>query len=165
MSFFDKIKKFNDIYKLPNHDTPIDASENFDMLSRLSDFHSIISEEVEEGQQLIEKAEGNELGCSYFQDENGNEIGQRPGEIEFLTDMSDWLGDMIVYCASEARRWGIPIEQVLDIIMESNFSKLGGDGKPLYDDRGKVLKGPNYWKPEPKIKELLLKLDSERKKK
>jgi hypothetical protein len=40
--------------------------------------------------------------------------------------------------------------------MDSNFSKLGADGKPIYDERGKVMKGPFYWKPEPKIKELLL---------
>jgi predicted HAD superfamily Cof-like phosphohydrolase len=69
--------------------------------------------------------------------------------------LADLLGDLIVYCASEARRWGIPLEPVLNTIMESNFSKLGADGQPLYDERGKVLKGPNYWKPEPKIEELL----------
>jgi hypothetical protein len=44
---------------------------------------------------------------------------------------------------------------VLQIIMDSNASKLGADGKPIYDANGKFLKGPNYWKPEPKIRELL----------
>ena len=39
--------------------------------------------------------------------------------------------------------------------MQSNFSKLGEDGQPVYDHRGKVMKGPGYWKPEPKIQELL----------
>ena len=39
--------------------------------------------------------------------------------------------------------------------MESNFSKLGGDGKVIKDERGKILKGPNYWKPELRIKEML----------
>jgi hypothetical protein len=39
--------------------------------------------------------------------------------------------------------------------MQSNFSKLGEDGKPIYDERGKVMKGGNYWKPEPKISEIL----------
>jgi hypothetical protein len=59
----------------------------------------------------------------------------------------------------------LPISSVLDIIMESNFSKLGADGQPIYDADFKVQKGPNYWKPEPKIKQLLvshLKLSSER---
>ncbi len=39
--------------------------------------------------------------------------------------------------------------------MQSNFSKLGADGKPIYDERGKVMKGPGYWQPEPKIRALL----------
>lgn len=39
--------------------------------------------------------------------------------------------------------------------MDSNESKLGADGNPIYDANGKFLKGPNYWKPEPRIKALL----------
>lgn len=40
--------------------------------------------------------------------------------------------------------------------MDSNASKLGADGKPIYDANGKFLKGPNYWKPEGKIREMLV---------
>ena len=68
--------------------------------------------------------------------------------------LADWLGDIIVYCASEARRHGIPLEQVLQIIFQSNLSKLDRDGNPIVVD-GKVQKGPNYWRPEGKIRELL----------
>ena len=70
-------------------------------------------------------------------------------------DISDVLGDLVVYIRSEATKYGIELEKTLDIIMQSNFSKLGEDGKPIYDERGKVMKGPNYWKPEPKIQKLL----------
>lgn len=70
-------------------------------------------------------------------------------------DMADLLGDIIVYCASEAERWQIPLQDVLKIIMASNFSKLGEDGKPIKDANDKFQKGPNYWKPEPLIGELL----------
>jgi len=59
------------------------------------------------------------------------------------------------YIVGEWQRYGSPLEQVLDIIMDSNESKLGADGKPIYADNGKFLKGPNYWKPESKIKLLL----------
>ena len=76
-------------------------------------------------------------------------------KVEIITALSDWLGDIIVYAASEARRSGIPLPQVLEVIMSSNFSKLGADGNPIYDDRGKVMKGPGYWKPEPKISEII----------
>ena len=69
--------------------------------------------------------------------------------------IADVLGDIMVYCRSEALKYGLPLEVVLDIIMDSNESKLGADGNPIYDANGKFLKGPNYWKPEPKIKTLL----------
>lgn len=77
-------------------------------------------------------------------------------EIDVKVAIADLLGDVIVYCRSEALKYGLPLEKVLDIIMDSNESKLGADGKPIYDENGKFLKGPNYWKPEPKIKSLLL---------
>ena len=69
--------------------------------------------------------------------------------------IADLLGDVIVYCRSEALKYGLPLEGVLDVIMDSNESKLGADGNPIYDANGKFLKGPNYWKPEPRIKALL----------
>lgn len=80
---------------------------------------------------------------------------QEADAIVDVAELADWLGDVIVYCTSEAYRHGIPIEQVLSIIMESNESKLGADGKPIIEN-GKVQKGPGYWKPEPKIRHLLL---------
>ena len=75
--------------------------------------------------------------------------------IDVMVAIADLLGDVIVYCRSEALKFGLPLEDVLAVIMDSNESKLGADGKPIYDANGKFLKGPNYWKPEPKIKELL----------
>ena len=39
--------------------------------------------------------------------------------------------------------------------MASNMSKLGEDGKPIYDERGKVMKGPGYWQPEPMIERMI----------
>ena len=78
--------------------------------------------------------------------------------IDILVELADILGDIQVYCASEMARFGIPNSEVLEIIMKSNESKLGADGKPIYNEQGKFMKGPNYWKPEPKIRELLISL-------
>lgn len=83
---------------------------------------------------------------------------QEADAIIDIADLADWLGDIIVYCTSEACRHGIPLEQVLSIIMESNASKLGADGKPIIEN-GKVQKGPGYWKPEPRIRKLLLGIE------
>jgi len=75
--------------------------------------------------------------------------------LDIAVAVADLLGDIIVYCRSEALKYGLPLEEVLDVIMDSNESKLGADGKPVYDANGKFLKGPDYWKPEPRIKTLL----------
>ena len=82
-------------------------------------------------------------------------LAKGANQADVLTAIADLLGDVIVYCRSEALKYGLPLEDVLDVIMDSNESKLGADGNPIYDANGKFLKGPNYWKPEPKIKALL----------
>ena len=141
--FYQSIERFNELYKLPSNDRPTLLP-----VDRISNFQQIIAEEVEEGADISRKYEAL--------------LAEKAGTLdtaaraEVLTDMADWLGDLVVYCASEARRWGLPLDRILQVIMESNFSKLGADGRPIYDERGKVMKGPNYWKPEPKIKELLI---------
>lgn len=56
-------------------------------------------------------------------------------------------------------KFGIPLDETLEIIMQSNFSKMGADGKPIDDERGKLQKGPNYWKPEPRIAAMLAALN------
>jgi len=114
---------------------------------RVGNFHAILLEEVEEGLDLMKNYEA-------VQAEGAGMLSEDQ-RLAILTEMSDWLGDIVVYCASEAKRWGLPLNKILGVIMESNFSKLGADGQPIYDDRGKVMKGPGYWKPEPRIRELL----------
>lgn len=76
-------------------------------------------------------------------------------ELDTLTELADLLGDIIIYCASEMAKFGIPLNKTLDIIMRSNFSKLAADGAVIYNDMGKVMKGPYYYKPEPELKRML----------
>ncbi len=132
--FLVKIRKFNEMYKLELPERP-QLNELFD--HDISRFKSIIMEEVQEANDII--------------------MTDKSDKLDILTDIADWLGDIIVYCHTKAAAYGLPMEQVLDVIMESNFSKLDADGNPIYDERGKVMKGPGYWKPEPKIKLLLEK--------
>ena len=138
-TFANDIEKFNSIYKLPVNKVPT-TNVGVPMAERLKAFKDILLEEVSEIDEIISAAEG------------GSD------ELATLTMLADLLGDLQVYCASEMAKFGLPLDGVLEVIMQSNFSKLGADGKPIYDERGKVLKGPNYWKPEPKISELLQSL-------
>ena len=157
--FESQILYFNGMYKLPVAPYPCtfkvvesiggELSAKQKMIKRLSDFKNIIKEEADEIDDIIGKIHSS----------SPVQLSGKPAllydELDFLTDLADLLGDIQVYCASEMAKFGIPHKETLTIIMQSNFSKLGADGKPIYDERGKVQKGPGYWKPEPQIKEML----------
>lgn len=54
-----------------------------------------------------------------------------------------------------AKQGNLPLKEIIEAIHESNMSKLGADGKPILREDGKILKGPNFFTPTAKIKELL----------
>ena len=58
------------------------------------------------------------------------------------------LADLLYVTYGMAVTFGLPIDEVFERVHQSNMSKLGDDGKPLYRDDGKVLKGPNYQPPK-----------------
>ena len=57
------------------------------------------------------------------------------------------LADLLYVTYGMAVTFGLPIDEVFERVHRSNMSKLGDDGKPIYREDGKVLKGPNYEKP------------------
>lgn len=66
-----------------------------------------------------------------------------------MVEVADALGDMLYILCGTILEHGMQykIEEVFEEIQRSNMSKLGVDGKPIYREDGKVLKGPNYFKP------------------
>ena len=66
-----------------------------------------------------------------------------------LVEVADALGDMLYILCGTIIEHGMQhkIEEVFNEIQRSNMSKLGADGKPIYREDGKVLKGPNYQEP------------------
>ncbi|PHX61839.1 MAG: hypothetical protein CK517_03405 [Flavobacteriales bacterium] len=67
-----------------------------------------------------------------------------------IVEIADALGDMLYILCGTILEHGLQhkIEAVFDEIQRSNMSKLGADGKPIYREDGKVMKGPNYFKPD-----------------
>lgn len=67
-----------------------------------------------------------------------------------LVEIADALGDMMYILCGTIIEHGLQhkIEEVFDEIQRSNMSKLGEDGLPIYREDGKVMKGPNYFKPD-----------------
>ena len=64
--------------------------------------------------------------------------------VEVLKELSD----LVFVCYQFAAAYGLDLDTAMQRVYESNMSKLGDDGKPIYREDGKVLKGPNYRKPK-----------------
>jgi predicted HAD superfamily Cof-like phosphohydrolase len=113
------VRDFHDSFKIPNADHPKSDLSEQDALLR----HRLMSEENDE---YLEAA--------------------RAGD---MVEIADALGDQLYILCGTILRHGMQdvIEDVFKEIQASNMSKLGADGKPIYREDGKVLKGPNYFRP------------------
>ena len=65
-----------------------------------------------------------------------------------LVEVADALTDILYVTYGAGHAFGIDLDKCFDEVQNSNMSKLGKDGKPIYNDSGKVMKGPNYFKPD-----------------
>lgn len=113
------VKAFHVAYKLNYRETPkANLGTNINMLR-----YKLMREENEE----------------YLDAANAND----------LVEVADALGDMLYILCGTIIEHGLQhkIEDVFNEIQRSNMSKLGADGEPIYREDGKVLKGPNYFKP------------------
>jgi len=114
------VKIFHETYKLSYKETP---TTNIG-LEKIKLRFNLMAEENEE----------------YFEAANNND----------LIEVADALGDMLYILCGTIIEHGMQdkIEEVFDEIQKSNLSKLGENGKPIYREDGKVMKGPNYFKPD-----------------
>ena len=128
ITFLQRIRRMNEIMEVTYNDTPTDLGEE-----RVFQFESILTDEIYELK----------------------DVAAADNVEDRMVGMADLLGDVIVYCTSEAGRWGIPIDKVLSVIMDSQDSKLV-DGNPVPGDRpGKFGKDPDYRPPEEDIRKIL----------
>jgi predicted HAD superfamily Cof-like phosphohydrolase len=65
-----------------------------------------------------------------------------------LLEVADALTDILYVTYGAGHAFGIDLDKCFEEVQNSNMSKLGGDGKPIYNESGKVMKGPNYFKPD-----------------
>ena len=119
------VKIFHEVYKLSYKDSPV-ADIGIDKINLRFKLMA------EENQEYFEAAKNNDI-----------------------IEVADALGDMLYILCGTIIEHGMQdkIEEIFDEIQKSNLSKLGDDGKPIYRNDGKVMKGPNYFKP--KISEIL----------
>ena len=121
------VTKFHESFGLGIEHTP-----KADLLKNISELrYNLMKEENEEYLQAV-------------QDEDLIEIGDALGDMLYIL-----CGTIIAHGFQDKR------ESIFDEIQRSNLSKLGADGKPIYRKDGKVMKGPNYFKPN--LKKILKK--------
>ena len=65
-----------------------------------------------------------------------------------IKEVADALTDILYVTYGAGHAFGINLDRCFDEVQNSNMSKLGLDGKPIYNEKGKVMKGPNYFKPD-----------------
>ncbi|RTY74711.1 hypothetical protein EKM05_13800 [Flavobacterium sp. GSP27] len=114
------VKEFHTAFKIGHSETPIAGLAETKHILRFN----LMKEENEE---YLEAVQNNDL-----------------------IEIADALGDMMYILCGTIIEHGLQdkIEAVFDEIQRSNMSKLGQDGEPIYREDGKVMKGPNYFKPD-----------------
>ena len=65
-----------------------------------------------------------------------------------IIEVADALTDILYVTYGAGHAFGINLDKCFEEVQNSNMSKLGSDGKPIFNDKGKVMKGPNYFKPD-----------------
>ena len=64
-----------------------------------------------------------------------------------IKEVADALTDILYVTYGAGHAFGMDLDKWFEEVQNSNMSKLGTDGRPIYNDKGKVMKGPNYFKP------------------
>ena len=64
-----------------------------------------------------------------------------------IKEVADALTDILYVTYGAGHAFGVNLDKCFEEVQNSNMSKLGLDGKPIFNDKGKVMKGPNYFKP------------------
>ena len=102
------------------------------------------------GQEIKKKAEFPEIKITELRyaliKEELNELKEAI-ENKDIKEVADALTDILYVTYGAGHAFGIDLDKCFEEVQNSNMSKLGKDGKPIYNEKGKVMKGPNYFKP------------------
>ena len=116
----------------------------------MSNFESVKKFMETFGQEIKEKASfPNDKISSLRYDLIKEELDEFKEAIDKkdIKEVADALTDILYVTYGAGHAFGINLDKCFEEVQNSNMSKLGNDGKPIYNDKGKVMKGPNYFKP------------------
>ena len=114
-------------------------------LEKVGLFMTTFGQEVKKKSELSSE-KINSLRISLIKEEL-DELTKAIYENDIL-EVADALTDILYVTYGAGHAFGVDLDKCFDEVQKSNMSKLGDDGKPIYNENGKVLKGPNYFKPD-----------------
>jgi len=117
----------------------------------MSNFESVRKFMETFGQEIKEKAEfPNEKITSLRYELIKEELDELKEAIDNndIKEVADALTDILYVTYGAGHAFGVNLDNCFKEVQNSNMSKLGSDGRPIYNDKGKVMKGPNYFKPD-----------------
>ena len=116
----------------------------------MSNFESVKKFMKTFGQEVKEKAEFPDEKITSLRYELINEELEEFKEAiikKDIKEVADALTDILYVTYGAGHAFGIDLDKCFEEVQNSNMSKLGADGKPIYNKKGKVMKGPKYFKP------------------
>ena len=113
-------EKVGTFMKTFGQEVKLDPSFSTDKINKLR--LSLIKEELEELSEAMQKKD--------------------------IVEVADALTDILYVTYGAGHAFGVDLDKCFDEVQKSNMSKLDEDGKPIYNESGKVMKGPNYFKPD-----------------
>ena len=117
----------------------------------MSNFESVKKFMETFGQEIKEKASfPNDKITSLRYDLIKEELNELKEAIENkdIKEVADALTDILYVTYGAGHAFGLNLDRCFEEVQNSNMSKLGSDGKPIYNENGKVMKGPHYFKPD-----------------
>ena len=117
----------------------------------MSNFDSVRKFMKTFGQEVKEKAEFPDDKITTLRyDLIKEELGELREALEKkdIKEVADALTDILYVTYGAGHAFGINLDKCFEEVQNSNMSKLGKHGQPLYNEKGKVMKGPNYFKPD-----------------
>lgn len=119
-------------------------------MSDMSNFNKVKTFMNTYGQDVKEKAEFPDNKIVQLRidliEEELNELKEAIKNND-IVEVADALTDILYVTYGAGHSFGVNLDECFDEVQRSNMSKLGEDGKPIYNDSGKVMKGPNYFAP------------------
>jgi len=133
-----------------NEQSSPDRNEVFELVrDQLADILELEPSAINESSSFVDDLDADSLALIELVEGLEEELSELKEAVnnKDINEIADALTDILYVTYGAGHAYGINLDKCFDEVQNSNMSKLGEDGKPIYNESGKVMKGPNYFKP------------------